>query len=491
MSKIEVNTVEPQCGTTVTVGKCTTTVAVPGNVVKSNALQASDGGNIVSQSGTDITLGASGDTINLASGASQSGFGRTGTVDWITTPKVTGDSPVTGVTGKGYFMNTTAGPITINLPAGVAGSIVSMADYAETWASNNVTVAPNGAEKIGGTAANATLNTKGQSVTFVYVDGTQGWLNTMDSTSNVRGAAFITATGGTPCAGATCGDYKIHTFTGPGTFCVSSLSNTPANNEVAYLVVAGGGSGGANHGGGGGAGGFREGTNPSIVPYTASPAAAGSGITVTATGFPIVVGAGAPRGPSTPGANGSDSSFSTITSTGGGGGGGSSTPGGLPGGSGGGAPGENSTPGAGSGNTPPVAPPQGKDGGTHPPTRSPAAGGGGALCAGTPAPGPMAGGAGSLTEINPSPSYGTPGPSVTARYFSGGGGGAAYPQQPGTPGNGPGGVGGGGAGNGGIPGGIACSGSTNTGGGGGGVYCGPSVTGLGGSGIVIIRYKFQ
>jgi len=62
MSKVEVNTIEPQCGTTVTVGKCTSTVAVPGNVVKSNALQASDGGNIVSQSGTTITLGASGDS---------------------------------------------------------------------------------------------------------------------------------------------------------------------------------------------------------------------------------------------------------------------------------------------------------------------------------------------------------------------------------------------------------------------------------------------
>ena len=101
MSKIEVNTVEPQCGTTVTVGKCTTTVAVPGNVVKSNALQASDGGNIVSQSGTDITLGASGDTINLASGASQSGFGRTGTVDWDTSIHT---GTVTAATGKGYFV---------------------------------------------------------------------------------------------------------------------------------------------------------------------------------------------------------------------------------------------------------------------------------------------------------------------------------------------------------------------------------------------------
>jgi len=209
MSKVEVNTIEPQCGTTLTVGKCTSTIAVPGNVVKSNALQASDGGNIVSQSGTDITLGASGDTINLASGASQSGFGRTGTVDWVTTPKVTGDSPVTAATGSGYFLNTTAGTITINLPAGAAGSIVSMADYAATWQTNNVTVAANGSEKIGG-EARCNFNTEGQSVTFVYVDSTQGWVNTMDSTSNVRGnPPFIVATGGTITC---CGDYKTHIF---------------------------------------------------------------------------------------------------------------------------------------------------------------------------------------------------------------------------------------------------------------------------------------
>jgi hypothetical protein len=45
---------------------------------------------------------------------------------------------------------------------------------------------------------NATLSTEGQSVTFVYVDSTQGWINTMDSTSNVRGIPpYIAATGGT------------------------------------------------------------------------------------------------------------------------------------------------------------------------------------------------------------------------------------------------------------------------------------------------------
>jgi hypothetical protein len=63
------------------------------------------------------------------------------------------------------------------------------------------------------------LNTQGQSITLVYVDGTKGWKNTMDSTSNVTGSpSFIVATGGTE---TTCGDYKIHTFTSDGTFCVS------------------------------------------------------------------------------------------------------------------------------------------------------------------------------------------------------------------------------------------------------------------------------
>ena len=164
------------------------------STIRVDNVQNTPGTNIINKCSTTITLGVCGDTVSLASGASQTGFGRTGTVDWITTPKVTGDSPVTGVTGKGYFLNTTAGTITINLPAGAAGSIVSVADYAATVQTYNVTVSPNGAEKIGGVNANANLSTEGQSVTFVYIDSTQGWVNTMDSTSNVRGNAFMVTT---------------------------------------------------------------------------------------------------------------------------------------------------------------------------------------------------------------------------------------------------------------------------------------------------------
>jgi hypothetical protein len=460
------------------------------STIKVDNVQNQPGTNIVSKCGTDVTLGASGDTVALACGASQTGFGRTGTVDWITTPKVTGDSPITGVTGKGYFLNTTAGEITINLPAGAAGSIISMADYAATWQTNKVTVSPNGSEKIGSLNENAVLSTEGQSVTFVYVDSTQGWVNTMDSTSNVRGTPpYIAATGGTPACGTTCGDYKVHKFTGPGTFCVSRIAACSADNAVAYIVVAGGGGGGGQYvGGGGGAGGFREGFTTSVTPYTASPlAAACSGITVTASPYAIVVGGGGAGGAGaagTRGVDGSDSSGLGITSTGGGNGGqdltGVSV--GNPGGSGGGGSTYCSQKTGGSGDTPSTTPDQGFDGGDGVAPGA-AGGGGGATAVGaigvSPGPAPARvggpGGAGATTSID-----GTP----TAR--AGGGGGSS--DNAGTQGTG--GAGGGGAA---VYPGTGTAGGINTGGGGGGTTSrpGPCAGGLGGSGIVIIRYKFQ
>src|SRR5210317_1929259 len=217
-SKIKVDNIENQCGGAV-VTKCGATTTISGSVVKADDIQAADGGNLINQCGTTITLGASGDTINLASGASQTGFGRTGTVDWDTTPKT---ASFTAVSGDGYFVNTTSSAITVTLPAGSAGSIVSLKDYANTWDTNNVTVIPNGTDKINGINGSATLNTEDQSVTLVYVDSTKGWRAVQDSTSSVTGATFITATGGTITC---CGDYKIHTFTGPGTFTVCSVGN--------------------------------------------------------------------------------------------------------------------------------------------------------------------------------------------------------------------------------------------------------------------------
>ena len=475
------NNIINESGDVITVGAAGDTVAVAGNIVKSNAYQAADGGSIISQSGTTITIGASGDTVSLASGASQSGFGRSGTVDWDTTPKT---ATFTAVSGDGFFCNTTGGAFTCNLPAGTAGSIVSLADYAGTWDSNNLTVSPNGSQKIGGASADIDLDTKGQSVTFVYVDDTQGWINTMDSTSNERANAFIVATGGTI---TTSGNFKIHTFTGPGTFTVTSAGAPTGSNTVDYLVVAGGGGGGGGLGGGGGAGGYRESGGTASGCYTVSPLGSSpspvAALPVSAQAYPITVGGGGPgrTSPGATGGNGNPAVFSTITSTGGGGGGTVGTPpnnAGGSGGSGGGGAGQNPSSNPGAGNTPPVSPPQGNNGGVGNPSPTYfGGGGGGALANGNPGvPGCSTGGPGATSSIN-----GTP----TARGGGGSGGGDG-PATAGAPG--------GGGASGAFSQGNGTAGTANTGGGGGGGAGGGPTGGdgaAGGSGIVIIRYKFQ
>ena len=454
---------------------------------------------VTTESGSTLTLGESGKTVTLASGASQSGFGRTGTVDWQTGSIKT--ATFTAANGEGYFANTSGGAFTMNLPAGTAGNIVSVVDYTNTFQTNNLTITPNGSQKIGGQAANTILNTEGQSVTFVYVDDTEGWKNVQDSTSNITGQNFITASGGTE---VTCGDFKIHVFTGPGNFVVSALSPCASQNKVSYAVVAGGGGGGRDHGGAGGAGGFREGRNSPIDSYTASPlAATDSGLTVTAQSYPIVVGSGGPgnctgSSPAASTRKGSDSSFSTITSTGGGGGGAvnpSSARTGGDGGSGGsGGSNSPSTNAGGAGNTPPVSPPQGNNGGTsyNNPSNH-AGGGGGATAVGANACSSNGGngGAGAATQIIGPSNPGVKGSPAT--NFAGGGGGGN--RSSGTGGTG--GTGGGGNGsNGGGDASGATPGTTNTGGGGGSAGQNPSdapgsTAGNGGSGIVMIRYKFQ
>ena len=187
------------------------------------------------QSGSTLTIGGCGTAVQLGTGATQTGFGRTGTVDWQTGDIKT--STFTAVNGQGFFANTSGGAFTMNLPAGTAGNIVSVVDYTNTFNTNNLTITPNGSQKIGGANASATLETQGQSVTFVYVDDTEGWKNVQDSTSNAVGRTFITATGGN-CV-STCGNCRIHTFTSPGTFCVSVASTVTEENIVSYLIVGG------------------------------------------------------------------------------------------------------------------------------------------------------------------------------------------------------------------------------------------------------------
>ena len=126
MSKIEVNQIRPQCGTTVTIGGT---------------------GETVNVSAPTITLGATGGTVALACGATQTGFGSQ-CMAWCAAIKSTA---FTAAAGKGYFINTCGGAVTVTLPSSPsAGDIVSIKDYKGTAGTNAITVGRGGSKIVGG-----------------------------------------------------------------------------------------------------------------------------------------------------------------------------------------------------------------------------------------------------------------------------------------------------------------------------------------------------
>lgn len=269
----------------------------------------------------------------------------------------------------------------------------------------------------------------------------------------------FSATGGNISALEPGNGYKYHTFTSPGTFTVSSGSNT-----VELLVVAGGGGGGdggGGNGGGGGGGGVRF--YPSL---TASPGP-----------YSITVGSGGNAAPQydIPGTAGTPSTAFGKTATGGGhsnygyssvknGGSGAATGYSVPAGTG------------NAGGNDPLANPvsEGNSGGP--------AGGGGAGDAGQP----TRGGNGLAFPGFTGPLIGVPALAPLSGYY-GGGGGSGFESSNSTPG------GAGGGGNGAsryVPNGaVSTPGVQYSGGGGGGSSTsGTTLAKSGGSGIVIIRY---
>ena len=391
-----------------------------------------------------------------------------------------GSTGLTAEAGKGYFIDTNGGTVVATLPSDTDGAVnigdqVAFKDFNRTFGTNAFSIASNKFDGV--TGQTPSFSTDGQSIHLIYSGNTNGWQLIGEDTVSGLGAEYIAATGGTVTTVNT--NFKVHTFTGDGCFVVSSAGNSAGSNTVDYLVIAGGGGGGWDAAGGGGAGGYRFSDGTASGCFSAGPSPLGaSALPVSATTFPITVGAGGAKITSAGAGNsGSNSIFSTITSTGGGRGGrptsGSEA---ADGGSGGGAKGGGT---AGSGNTPPVSPPQGNDGATGPGSGGGGGGAGTAGSAGQPAPGVGGNGGAGLTSC------------ITGSPVARGGGGAGGNDYPGSAATG----GPGGGGDGGTRPSTAGAGdgTANTGGGGGGagVPATSGGSGAGGKGIVIIRYKFQ
>ena len=408
------------------------------------------------------TLGAVTVTSITGDGSGLTGVANTDFIVSVaqTTSRLTVNSDANIVGVSTFTGTTTLGKVTLGIGKSINYNNVQKAFLSDHAVGVGTTTKTGRDAGIGTAPGTIIYNTTADKLQVYSVS--LGWVDL----SNVP---FI-ASGGTETTDRS--GFKVHEFTSPGTFTVTS-----GEKEIELMVIGGGGAGGGSPSngsqGGGGAG--------ALYFNNAVPVTVGS--------YTVTVGSGGPgnTGPSK-GPSGNASSFSPSYPAAGGGGGGTrhDTAGG-PGGSGGGG---GSGPGSGGpatgapgGSTDANSPTAGwgNPGGNSPPGANggnnfPAGGGGGAGQAGPNAPdqGPgqgAPGGNGLTMAIE--------GPSQT---FAGGGGGGTHQNGPQPSG----GSGGGGAGS--VHVGDGSAGSANTGSGGGGSGSAGS-GGSGGSGKVVIAYQ--
>ena len=104
------------------------------------------------------------DATNTALGILQKGY-------------TTHTAAYTAVAGDQVLCDTkTSDAFTVSLPAGAVGSEVTLIDSQNYFASNNLTIDSNGAEKINSSTDNLVLSANGQAITLVYANATVGWI---------------------------------------------------------------------------------------------------------------------------------------------------------------------------------------------------------------------------------------------------------------------------------------------------------------------------
>jgi len=137
--------------------------------------------------GTSVSLGGT-RTINLAdlgtvtvTTPSNGQVLKYNGTAWVNTTDQLGvtwqivSTTTTAVAGRGYFVDTSSGAVTVTLPASATlGDTIRFNDLAGTFATNNLTVDRNG-HKIQGVANNMLFNQDQASFGLVYSNSTYGW----------------------------------------------------------------------------------------------------------------------------------------------------------------------------------------------------------------------------------------------------------------------------------------------------------------------------
>ena len=203
MSKLEVNKIDPQTGTDLELGSSGDTITIPsGATLDASNATTSLPTTVVTTTGTQTltnkTVAAGSNTITGLTNTNLSGsaaitnanldnssitlngtavsLGGSATISAGTDWQAVKTSGFTAVAGEGYFINTTSAAITLTLPA--SPSLGDEVSFKDyaNTFDTNNLTIGRNSENIEGDAADLTVAVEGSGNTLVYVDATKGWL---------------------------------------------------------------------------------------------------------------------------------------------------------------------------------------------------------------------------------------------------------------------------------------------------------------------------
>ena len=249
------------------------------SIIKVNTIQDVDGNNIINENANTITIGKSGDTVTVASGATLTGAG----IEWQSS--IVTAATLTAEAGKGYWIDTSSNACTVTLPTSSSvGDELYFVDFARNFGTNALTLDQGSQKYQGNTSPNPVYNLNGQAVAIVYSGSTKGWIPTTDDVSSFKTGAYsadflVIAGAGGGGAGAVGKDTGTGGTDGDGgDGVVSTISGSSVTRG------GGGGAGNYNSGnvsiggaGGGGAGGSGAPAYPGGVAGTANTGGGGGG----------------------------------------------------------------------------------------------------------------------------------------------------------------------------------------------------------------------
>jgi len=123
------------------------------------------------------TASGTGYTMPVGATALVYSDGTNTTLGMLQKSYVTHTAAYTAVAGDQIFCDTkTTNAFTVTLPAGTVNDEITFVDSQNYFASNNLTIAADGSEKINSSASNLVLSANGQAITLVYANATVGWI---------------------------------------------------------------------------------------------------------------------------------------------------------------------------------------------------------------------------------------------------------------------------------------------------------------------------